>query len=196
MLHQANVGKLQQPAPHPVLQHWAADQQPEQRARRVQQIDAVIKPKDLVDDIAVDSALRYHFFAQAREELLEYLASSGEQPVRVAALWDAFARLVRFGERIAFEDGDLVVVIGQCRSSQEAAYAPPITIVCLPRCAMSPSPSCWVCCSGMILTSAGRASTRTLLSPAWPTPRSLATAALWLAAGHLRGCSKNCNRDR
>jgi len=125
VLHQANVGKLQQPAPHPVLQHWAADQQPEQRARRVQQIDAVIKPKDLVDDIAVDSALRYHFFAQAREELLEYLASSGEQPVRVAALWDAFARLVRFGERIAFEDGDLVVVIGQCPSSQEAAYARP-----------------------------------------------------------------------
>ena len=85
----------------------------------------MIKPKDLVDDIAVDSALRYHFFAQAREELLEYLASSGEQPVRVAALWDAFARLVRFGERIAFEDGDLVVVIGQCPSSQEAAYARP-----------------------------------------------------------------------
>jgi hypothetical protein len=24
----------------------------------------------------------------------------------------------------------------------------------------------------------------------------LATAALWLAAGYLRGCSKNCNRDR
>ena len=166
VLHQANVGKLQQPAPHPVLQRWAADQQPEQRARRVQQIDAVIKPKDLVDDIAVDSALRYHFFAQAREELLEYLASSGEQPVRVAALWDAFARLVRFGERIAFEDGDLVVVIGQCPSSQEAAHARP-DHDCMPAEMRHVAvPSCWVCCSGMILTSAGRASTRTLLSPA------------------------------
>jgi len=83
----------------------------------------VIEPKDLVDDITVNGALRDHFFAQPREKLVEYLASSGEQPVRVASLWDAFARLVRFGQSIAFEDSHLLVVIGQCTSSQEAAHA-------------------------------------------------------------------------
>jgi hypothetical protein len=38
-------------------------------------------------------------------------------------LWHAFARLVRFGQRIAFEHSHFVVVISQCPSSQEAAHA-------------------------------------------------------------------------
>ena len=123
MLQQANIGKLQQPAPHAVLQHRAADQKPEQHARRIHQIDAVIEPTDLVDDIAVNCALRDHFFAETREQLVEHLASSGEQPVRVASLRDAFARLIRFGQRIAFEDRHLLVMIGEGTSSQQAAHA-------------------------------------------------------------------------
>src|SRR5262249_4156186 len=81
MLQQANIGELQQAAPHAVLQHRAADQQPEQCARRVQQIDAVIEPQDFVDEVAVNRTLGDHFLAEAREQLVEYLASTGKQPV-------------------------------------------------------------------------------------------------------------------
>ena len=122
MLQQANIGKLQQAAPHAVLQHWTADQQPQQCARRVQQIDAVIEPQDFVDDITVNGTLGDHFFAETREQLVEYFASSGKQPVSVASLRDAFPRLVSFGQRIAFEDGHCVIVIGQSASGQQTTH--------------------------------------------------------------------------
>ena len=46
------------------------NQQPLQRIRRVQQINAVIEPKDVLDDTIVNSALRDHFVVQTRENLI------------------------------------------------------------------------------------------------------------------------------
>jgi hypothetical protein len=51
-LPQSDIGKLQQPAPHAPLQHRAAYRQPDEFARRVAQIAALIEPKDSVEDIA------------------------------------------------------------------------------------------------------------------------------------------------
>ena len=67
----------------------------------------------MVDDISGGRALRYHFFGEVGKQLFEDLASAGEQAVQMSSLRNPFAGLVRFRERITFDNGYLVVVIRQ-----------------------------------------------------------------------------------
>ena len=122
-LPQSDIGKLQQPAPHAPLQHRAAYRQPDEFARRVAQIAALIEPKNSVEDIARDSALRYHFTSETRKQLFEHLASPGEQAVGMSSLRNAFARFVRSRDRIALDYIDFVIMIGQGARGQKAAHA-------------------------------------------------------------------------
>jgi len=122
-LAQSNVRKLQQPAPHAALQHRAADCKPVQIAGRVVQIEAVVEPKNFIDDVAGGGALRNHFIGEAWKQLLEHLASPGKQAVRVSSLRNAFPGLISVGERIAFHHSHFAVVIGQGTSREQAAHA-------------------------------------------------------------------------
>jgi hypothetical protein len=111
------------PATHAVLQQGAAHREPDQRARRVAQAAAVVEPDDIRDDIAADSPFRDELFRHARKQLFEPLAPPGEQRMDVPPLWDALARLECFGQLVALDDGDPVVMLSHGARRQEAAHA-------------------------------------------------------------------------
>jgi hypothetical protein len=123
LLAEPDIVKLQQPAPHAAFEHRAAEQQAEELARGVAQIATVVEPEDLVDHVAVDGTLRRQLRAQTRKQLLEHFAAAGEQAVRMTPLRHAFARLVEFRERIAFNYRYLIVVIVERARRQEASHA-------------------------------------------------------------------------
>jgi hypothetical protein len=83
----------------------------------------VVEPNDILDAIAADSPFRDEFFRQARKQLFEPLAPPGEQRMEVPPLWNALARLGCFGQLVALDDSDPVIMLGHGACRQEAAHA-------------------------------------------------------------------------
>jgi hypothetical protein len=67
----------------------------------------------------------YQVVEQPWKELVEDLRPSGHQQMGVPALWDARSNLRRLWERVAFEDRDSPVRVGQHPGGEKPGHAGP-----------------------------------------------------------------------
>src|SRR5947209_4738062 len=85
------------------LKKGPAHEQAFQAARETSMAGTLYEPAAVSDDVAGHGPSRYQLCRDAGKELFEGLATTGQQPMRVAPLRHAAAVFAGCGERIAFQ---------------------------------------------------------------------------------------------
>src|SRR5690349_10930273 len=110
---QADGTQLSDAAADRPLQPWAAHRKKRQAAGKARRPSGGSKPTEIAGAIEQHATLTEQPFRKAREQRVQNLETSQEQDMHVMSLRNTRMRQQRAGTDVAFENNDLVEVIGQ-----------------------------------------------------------------------------------